>query len=147
MLDQSDLDLRTGIQEELDFDEQHRRKHEEAHTKLVDEYVKYQNDALQKKNKFKLAFVGVCLFVIISPVIFLLVVSASILFGQISLESYNVAGTIAGDLIALIAAIGFLPKIIAKYCFDKKEDENIRTLLLNVYEHDKGLQKKETDAN
>ena len=137
------LNLRESVQEELNFDEQHRRKHEEANSKLIDSYVKYQTSALKYKNYYKFAFVAVCIFMLIIPPIVLIFLMLFVICKTVAFDSYGTIVVFVGDMISFVAAVKYLPQIVAKYCFNRDENNNIQQLFLNVYQHDKDLQDKE----
>lgn len=127
----------TAINEGLSFDEQHRHRHEDAQTELLEKYTAYQIEALAQKVKFKRCFFVVSLLLMFVPPLFLFVVYRGIYFGYISADSYSAIASLAGGMGVLVADIMFLPKTIANYCFNKDEDANIMKLFTNVQSNDR----------
>ena len=105
--DNDNLNLRNNVQEELDFDEQHRRKHEEANSKLIESYVSYQSSALKCKNSYKSAFVIVCLIALITPPVFSLIFLFFAISDKAMLESYGAISVIIGDMLSLLLLRNF----------------------------------------
>lgn len=125
------------------FYEKHRRKHEKAHTKMVRTYAEYQMKSLQEKAKYKACFVIVCLITMSLPPLLMLAISAGLVCGCIHADVWPLLAIVIGNAVSFVASVVVIPKTIAEYCFNKKEDANVRKIFLNAQEHD--LQLHEND--
>lgn len=70
----------SAISEGLSFDEQHRHRHEDAQTELLEKYTEYQIQALTQKIQFKRCFFVVSLLLMFVPPLFLFVVYKQFLY-------------------------------------------------------------------
>lgn len=120
-----------------DFYEEHKKRHEEAQTRLLEGYTGYQLSVLSEKPGLKRCFFGVSLMMLFLPPLFLVAIYRSVYFGYISSDSFTAITSIAGGMVALVADIMFLPKIIAEYCFNKEEDKYILQLFSHAHQSDK----------
>lgn len=124
------------IKKTLPFDEQQRRKHEEAHSSLIDGYTDYQLTALKRKTKYKNWFFWVCMAILVVPLLFFLCMIAFYSSAQSS-DIYTIVVLSFGQLVSFVSAVIILPKTIAEYCFNKNEDDSVLKLFLNLKKTDK----------
>ena len=125
------------LSEELDFDELHRREHEENHSKLIEHYTEYQVCSLSSKLRYKHYFFISCLVLLLIPPVFLFVIGGAIASGYLSATSINVLILLLGDIISFVVSMSIIPKTIAQYCFNKEEDSNVTKLFLNAQKNDR----------
>lgn len=131
--------ISSEVKQELPFDEQQRRLHEEAHSDLLKGYTKYQLKALKQKARYKKYFFWMCMVLLVTPLVFGGCALCAIENAETRAQ-YNFA-IIACQLIAFVSAVAVLPKTIAEYCFNKYEDGTILKLFLNAQRHDKAKAK------
>lgn len=130
---------------EDDFYEEHRKRHEDAQTELLENYTKYQVSALEQKTKFKRCFFVVSIIMMFIPPILLFSVYRAVYFGYIAPSSFTAVASIGGGLAALVADIMIIPKTIAEYCFNKEEDKYVLKWFSNAQRNDSKYKQTEND--
>jgi len=123
------------------FYEEHRQRHENAQTELLESYTNYQKNSLEQKIALKRVFFVVSVAMMLIPPFFLLCLYRAIYYGYISSSSLTAMAATGGGMLALIADMITIPRIIAEYCFNKDEDNNIMKLFSNAQENDHKHQK------
>lgn len=123
------------------FYEEHRKRHENAQTELLESYTNYQKNSLEQKIKLKGVFFVVSLIMMFIPPIILVAGYFAVYFGWVSSDSFTAIAAVGGGIVALIADMLTIPRIIAEYCFNKEEDKNIMQLFANAQKHDRKQQK------
>lgn len=116
-------------------------KYTDAYIDILNTYKEQINSSVNKKNYLKEQFYKMIkLIMYILTWLFVGSIAASIvLFIIIILNDYSSASIITGAITAIISSfitmvlsIFKLPKIIAKYLFNKKEDELMRDIIGNI---------------
>lgn len=97
---------------------------------FVEDYKSRSVEKRQMKIKFFNKIICVLKTVILAPMI---LVGILVLRGK--LESASLIITMIGTFVEIIAAFMVLPKIIAEYLFDPKEDENFISLIKNMQDY------------
>lgn len=126
----------------------------EAYIGILNEYRQHLRESTKKKNELKEEFFKRIMFIILAmTIIFGITVILSI-FLMIIMARFNnnsikiIAGSIVSlisSFITMIISIYRLPKIIAEYLFNKKEDVQMKEIITNIQKYEIDADKSENE--
>lgn len=124
------------------------KRHNESFVNLLSNYVESSNVSQKHKRRMKIFFFGIIMFII---TVLSLSFVAIILFGLYMQSKGNVKMLdllvpIIASFSSVIISIYVLPKIIAEYLFDKREDDRLSNIVSNMQEYDKEIRKHQKNT-
>lgn len=117
----------------------------EAYVKLLETYNDKIKESFHKKNELKVKFLNMVKWIMIGLFILLFAsfIMALIIFILIVVKDYESVALIGGTLatvissfITMVVAIFKLPKIIAKYLFNKAEDDLMKEVIKHIQNYE-----------
>ena len=113
------------------------KKHNEYFNKLLDVYVSNSKINLEFKLIFKTFFFFICLIILMCLYGLLAGCSLYCLNNAISID--KTITIMFTNIISFLTSFIVLPRIIANYLFDSKEENNVFEITKNMQEYDKDL--------
>ena len=116
-------------------------KHTQDYDTILRNYSTHVEKTLQHKRIMKVIFFGLSVFTMLSCVA-LIVVCIGILLFNIPKENFDVIDYIAPTITAITSFLTvyvIIPKIIAKYLFNSKEETAMKDIITSIQNYDKFL--------
>lgn len=127
-------------------------KHSESYSILINKYIENveKNDILKRKLKERFFWVTMSILMALTA-IFILAIGAlciGVIINKVTGKFIvSIITIIAPVLSSLLVALLKIPKIIAKYLFNKKEDKSMNKLIRDIQLYDKNMIEFEYKVN
>ncbi len=133
-------------------------KHTEKYTSLLTNYITQTESSNKTKNLLKIIFFAIIIAIMILLTVsflgalfitFRFVYKMSIAKNTAAIPAESVASLITAvisSFLTMLVSLLKLPKIIAKYLFNPKEDENMATVISHIQKYDVDMYRIERDA-
>lgn len=115
--------------------------HNESYTNILKAYSEELEGNIRFKNKCKECFFYLCVGVMGSICIALIAVLGTITYmtfkyQHLTFQINNIVAVVAAIGTAFVSSFFIIPKIITKYLFNRKEEENMMNIIQNIQKHD-----------
>lgn len=128
--------------EEFDLqysDNESMKEHNKKFDELLEIYVKNVRKNLLCKLICKVIFFGVCVIILIMTFLSLLGITIYSLYRELSTNT--LITVMITNLISFLTSFIVLPKIIAQYLFNTKEEKYMSDVIKSIQEHDREIRK------
>lgn len=122
-------------------DKRSMNEHNECYTRILETYSKTLEGNILEKNKLKKYFFYICSGILISIALaFVVCLGLSLFFifanPDVSFDIASIVSLIGAMATAFISSFMILPKVITRYLFNKKEEENMMNVINKIQEYD-----------
>ena len=122
-------------------DKRSMNEHNECYTRILETYSKTLEGNILEKNKLKKYFFYICSGILIGIALaFVVCLGLSLFFifanPDVSFDIASIVSLIGAMATAFISSFMILPKVITRYLFNKKEEENMMNVINKIQEYD-----------
>lgn len=133
----------TNVNETENSQNSEYKAHAQKYTDFLENYRRYTKESNELKNKYKKKFFWIIMIILASLVvtfITVVIVSVFIIPNKKSIEVIVVIiTTVISSFSTVLVALFQLPKIIADYLFNKKENSSIAKIIEQIQQNDKDM--------
>lgn len=127
--------------EYINNDKRSMSEHNKCYTTILKAYSETLKDNILEKNKLKKCFFWICSAILVGialAFVSCLCISLYYIFAYpgISFDIASIVSVMGAMATAFISSFMILPKVITRYLFNKKEEENMMNVINKIQEYD-----------
>lgn len=125
-----------------DFRGEHGRimnEHATEYTNLLKGYIINLKCSLNQKKKFKNIFFGIAISMLVASFILFFVISIILIKNRWGDMDITALAGLISSLVGVLSLYIIIPKIIAEYLFNSKEDENMARIVQSIQTYDENV--------